>query len=112
MIEEVKNSARPGSLRKAGYFGLEYRYVAMIPGAINKNDMFQKLNSRSTTPKAGNLVPPDGTARYPDSLGRRRPKPADAILNMLKTNVLRQILDPYLARSREETVLGRDSFKN
>ncbi len=47
MIEEVKNLHQAGvSFEKLDYYGLEYRYVAMhLQGQINKNDMFQKLNS-------------------------------------------------------------------
>ena len=47
MIEEVKNLRQAGvSFEKLHDFGLEYRYVAMyLQGQLNKNDMFQKLNS-------------------------------------------------------------------
>jgi len=47
MIEEVKNLRRAGvSFEKLDDFGLEYRYLAMyLQGQLNKNDMFQKLNS-------------------------------------------------------------------
>lgn len=47
MIEEVKNLRQAGlSFEKLHDFGLEYRYVAIyLQGQMNKNDMFQKLNS-------------------------------------------------------------------
>ncbi len=47
MIEEVKNLRQAGvSFEKMYDYGLEYRYVAMyLQGQMNKNDMFQKLNS-------------------------------------------------------------------
>ena len=47
MIEEVRNLRQAGvSFKKLDDYGLEYRYVAMyLQGQMNKNDMFQKLNS-------------------------------------------------------------------
>jgi len=47
MIEEVKNLRQAGvSFENLHDYGLEYRYVAMyLQGQMNKNDLFQKLNS-------------------------------------------------------------------
>ena len=47
MIEEVKDLRRAGiSFEKLNEYGLEYRYASMyLRGQMNKNDMFQKLNS-------------------------------------------------------------------
>ena len=47
MIEEVENLHAAGvSWEKLDYFGLEYRFVARyLQGMINRNDLFQKLNS-------------------------------------------------------------------
>jgi|TARA_B100000315_G_scaffold232217_1_gene244273 tRNA dimethylallyltransferase len=47
MIEEVQELLRSGLPSEAlEFYGLEYRYVAQfIRGALNRNDMFQKLNS-------------------------------------------------------------------
>jgi len=47
MIEEVKDLRMSGvSFEKLDFFGLEYRFVGMyLKGKINKNHMFQKLNS-------------------------------------------------------------------
>lgn len=47
MIEEVEKLHSQGiSWEKLDYFGLEYRYVAQfLQGKINRNDMFQRLNS-------------------------------------------------------------------
>ena len=47
MIEEVEQLHHQGlSWQAIDYYGLEYRYVAQyLQGLINKNDMFQKLNT-------------------------------------------------------------------
>lgn len=47
MIEEVKSLLDSGiSYDKMIFFGLEYKYIAQyLKGELNKNDMFQKLNS-------------------------------------------------------------------
>lgn len=47
MIEEVERLHKEGiSWEKLDYFGLEYRYIGQfLQGHINRNDMFQKLNS-------------------------------------------------------------------
>ena len=47
MIEEVKELAKKGtSLETLEFYGLEYRFVAkFLKGELNRNDMFQKLNS-------------------------------------------------------------------
>jgi len=47
LVEEVKNLHDSGiSWERLDLFGLEYRYVAQhLKGEINRNDMFQKLNS-------------------------------------------------------------------
>ncbi len=47
MIEEVKSLMESGiSYDKMMFFGLEYKFIAQyIRGELNKNDMFQKLNS-------------------------------------------------------------------
>jgi tRNA dimethylallyltransferase len=47
MIEEVKSLMDSGiSYDKMIFFGLEYKFIAQyIKGELNKNDMFQKLNS-------------------------------------------------------------------
>lgn len=47
MIEEVQELHRQGlSYETLEFYGLEYRYVAQfISGKLNRNDMFQKLNS-------------------------------------------------------------------
>ncbi|WNO11006.1 tRNA (adenosine(37)-N6)-dimethylallyltransferase MiaA [Teredinibacter sp. KSP-S5-2] len=47
LIEEVDNLYKQGvSWQKLHFFGLEYRYVARyLQGELNKNDMYQKLNS-------------------------------------------------------------------
>lgn len=47
MIEEVKSLLESGiSYDKMMFFGLEYKFIAQyIRGELNKNDMFQKLNS-------------------------------------------------------------------
>lgn len=47
LIEEVENLFKQGvSWQKLHFFGLEYRYVARyLKGELNKNDMYQKLNS-------------------------------------------------------------------
>jgi tRNA dimethylallyltransferase len=47
MIEEVKDLRQAGiSFEKLNEYGLEYRYASMyLQGQMNKNDMFQKLNS-------------------------------------------------------------------
>jgi len=47
MIEEVKNLRQSGvSFETLHDYGLEYRYAALyLQGQVNKNDMFQKLNS-------------------------------------------------------------------
>jgi tRNA dimethylallyltransferase len=47
MIEEVKFLMNKGiSFEKMQFFGLEYKYIALyLTGALNYNDMFQKLNS-------------------------------------------------------------------
>jgi tRNA dimethylallyltransferase len=47
MIEEVEHLHAGGiAWERLDYYGLEYRYVgAYLRGDINKNDMFQKLNS-------------------------------------------------------------------
>ena len=47
MIEEVRRLYQSGiSFERMEFFGLEYRYAAMyLKGQINRNDLFQKLNS-------------------------------------------------------------------
>ncbi|HCY77436.1 MAG TPA: tRNA (adenosine(37)-N6)-dimethylallyltransferase MiaA [Ignavibacteriales bacterium] len=47
MIEEVKSLMDSGiSYNKMIFFGLEYKFIAQyLKGELNKNDMFQKLNS-------------------------------------------------------------------
>jgi len=47
MIEEVKDLVRKGaSFETLEFYGLEYRFVArFLEGELNRNDMFQKLNS-------------------------------------------------------------------
>lgn len=47
MIEEVQNLHDSGiAWERLDYYGLEYRYVgAFLRGDLNRNDMFQKLNS-------------------------------------------------------------------
>ena len=47
MIEEVRTLQDAGiQWERLDYFGLEYRYIARyLRGEINRNDMFQKLNS-------------------------------------------------------------------
>ena len=47
MIEEVKNLMNSGvKYDKMIYFGLEYKFIAQyLKGELNRNDMFQKLNS-------------------------------------------------------------------
>ena len=47
MIEEVKSLMDAGiSYDKMIFFGLEYKFIALyLKGELNKNDMFQKLNS-------------------------------------------------------------------
>lgn len=47
MIEEVKSLMDSGiSYNKLIFFGLEYKFIAQyLTGELNKNDMFQKLNS-------------------------------------------------------------------
>lgn len=47
MIEEVQELHRQGlSYETLAFYGLEYRYVAQfVSGKLNRNDMFQKLNS-------------------------------------------------------------------
>ena len=47
MIEEVKSLMDSGvSYEKMIFFGLEYKFIAQyLKGELNKNDMFQKLNS-------------------------------------------------------------------
>lgn len=47
MIDEVKSLMDSGvSYEKMFFFGLEYRFIAQyLKGDLNKNDMFQKLNS-------------------------------------------------------------------
>lgn len=47
MIEEVKELLKKGvSFDTLEFYGLEYRFVAkFLKGELNKNDMFQKLNS-------------------------------------------------------------------
>jgi tRNA dimethylallyltransferase len=47
MIEEIQHLHASGvAWEQLDYYGLEYRYVgAYLRGDINKNDMFQKLNS-------------------------------------------------------------------
>ena len=47
MIEEVKELLKKGvSFDTLEFYGLEYRFVAkFLRGELNKNDMFQKLNS-------------------------------------------------------------------
>lgn len=47
MIEEVERLHKDGtSWEKLDYFGLEYRYIGQyLQGKLNRNDMFQKLNS-------------------------------------------------------------------
>ena len=47
MIEEVKSLMESGiSYDKMIFFGLEYKFIAQyLKGELNKNDMFQKLNS-------------------------------------------------------------------
>lgn len=47
MIEEVKSLMDSGvSYDKMMFFGLEYKFIAQyLNGVLNKNDMFQKLNS-------------------------------------------------------------------
>ena len=47
MIEEVKELAKKGtSFETLEFYGLEYRFVAkFLKGELNRNDMFQKLNS-------------------------------------------------------------------
>lgn len=47
MIDEVKSLHESGiDWDKLDFFGLEYRYVSLyLQGKLNRNDMFQKLNS-------------------------------------------------------------------
>jgi tRNA dimethylallyltransferase len=47
LIEEVANLHAAGiSWETLDYYGLEYRFVAQyLQGQINRNDLFQKLNS-------------------------------------------------------------------
>jgi len=47
MIEEVRELLRKGvSFEALEFYGLEYRFVAkFLKGELNRNDMFQKLNS-------------------------------------------------------------------
>ena len=47
MIEEVNELIQKGaSFEVLEFYGLEYRFVAkFLKGELNKNDMFQKLNS-------------------------------------------------------------------
>ncbi|NIQ10500.1 MAG: tRNA (adenosine(37)-N6)-dimethylallyltransferase MiaA, partial [Gammaproteobacteria bacterium] len=47
MIEEVEKLHAGGvSWETLDFYGLEYRYVAQyLKGELNRNDMFQKLNS-------------------------------------------------------------------
>jgi tRNA dimethylallyltransferase len=47
MTAEVKGLINAGlSFESLDFYGLEYRYVALyLKGALNRNDMFQKLNS-------------------------------------------------------------------
>lgn len=47
MVEEVERLHSNGiSWEKLNYFGLEYRYIGeYLQGKLNRNDMFQKLNS-------------------------------------------------------------------
>ena len=47
MIEEVQRLLDSGlSKERLEYFGLEYRFISQfLAGTLNKNDMFQKLNS-------------------------------------------------------------------
>ncbi|MDT8318712.1 MAG: tRNA (adenosine(37)-N6)-dimethylallyltransferase MiaA [bacterium] len=47
MVEEVARLHEEGiSWEKLNYFGLEYRYIGLfLQGKLNRNDMFQKLNS-------------------------------------------------------------------
>ena len=47
MIEEVRHLLRQGvSYKTLEFYGLEYRFVAKyLQGELNRNDMFQKLNS-------------------------------------------------------------------
>jgi tRNA dimethylallyltransferase len=47
MIEEVKELVKNGaSFETLEFYGLEYRFVAkFLKGELNRNDMFQKLNS-------------------------------------------------------------------
>jgi len=47
MVAEVKGLINAGlSFENLDFYGLEYRYVALyLKGALNRNDMFQKLNS-------------------------------------------------------------------
>jgi tRNA dimethylallyltransferase len=47
MVAEAKNLNQAGlSFEKLDFYGLEYRYAALfLQGELNRNDMFQKLNS-------------------------------------------------------------------
>ncbi len=47
MIEEVEQLLQNGvTFEKLNYFGLEYKFVGLyLKGELNKNDMYQKLNS-------------------------------------------------------------------
>ena len=47
MIEEVRRLHEGGvAWERLDYYGLEYRYIgAFLQGKLNRNDMFQKLNS-------------------------------------------------------------------
>jgi tRNA dimethylallyltransferase len=47
MMEEIKRLRKAGvSVETLDFYGLEYRYGAMyLQGLLNKNDLFQKLNS-------------------------------------------------------------------
>ncbi len=47
MVDEVKSLMDSGiSYDKLIFFGLEYKFIAQyLKGELNKNDMFQKLNS-------------------------------------------------------------------
>ncbi len=47
MIEEVEELLKKGvSFETLEFYGLEYRFVAQyLMGELNRNDMFQKLNS-------------------------------------------------------------------
>jgi tRNA dimethylallyltransferase len=47
MIEEVQGLLKKGvSFETLEFYGLEYRFVAQyLKGELNRNDMFQKLNS-------------------------------------------------------------------